>query len=623
MHSEPGSKKPGRPKGKNGVVATLEKLTDQSPLPSYLRERAYKYLRTNTGLFSQKKGTSNAAKLAEAGAPRLLMNALQLDEILGGDTSAVVRIMKGEERTEGLQERLKRAEQDIAKRAEIYAYWNQRMSAVKSLLTSGSVDFKEDDLGALLSNHRDVPNTNAPLPFALRAVRQLEHIERRGRPSGPNAEDLLEQAEAYLALNDLPMAGDKAEAALALDSTCAKAWFIRVVAALKQRNAGLARVRRHQLEASEVAEPMSAHERMAYQLADDASDEVWVHQNTLDAVVPEALLNWPTRGRDQYEHLEWRALVRDLLLDQVFQKIKLDGDLGHSRRAFALNGFGPEWYLKYDNVELVVDAPPTDLKSLPLRQNERDALNLLFEEHEHDRSMFFGFGRNDFLVRDFRVLHLRWAMQDSGYEKHWQAWSADAEWLDASILNHAVLAPLWFCHQARHGGVEAVEQTLDRWQARASNRRRELDRRQEMQVRVMAYHYQLARNDFAGCWKTCVEAERSTDGVNPGAGYEHPLEPLIMIPADNAAYWQYLKALTAVFARHASVALQADAAEILADAEHWRTVFRNNNACCWQVAEMYEEGGGDEYPVPPYDIDLTNASSWETPVRITGSVQTS
>lgn len=619
MHSAPGRKKPGRPKGKNGVVATLEKLAGQSPLPSYLRDRANKYLRT--GLFLQKKGTSNAAKLDEAGAPSLLLNALQLDEILGGDTSAVVRIMKGEECVEGLQERLKRAEQDIAKRAEIYAYWNQRMSAVKSLLTSGSVDFKEDDLGALLSNHRDVPNTNAPTPFALRAVRQLEQIEQRGRLSDPNAEDLLEQAEAYLALNDLQMAGDKAKAALALDSTCAKAWFIRVVAALKQRNASLARVRCHQIEASEVAEPMSAHERMAYQLADDASGEVWAHQSTLDAVVPEALLNWPTRGRGQFEHPEWRALVRDLLLDQVFRKTMLDGELGHSRRAFVLNGFGPEWHLKYDNQEF--GARPSNLESVPLRQNECDALTLLFKEHEHDRSMFFGFGRVDFLARDFRVLHLRWVMQNSGYEQHWQAWSTDAEWLDVSILNHAALVPLWFSHQVRHGGVEAVEQTLERWQARASNRRRELDRCQEMQARVMAYHYQLARNDFAGCWKTCVEAERSTHGANPGAGYEHPLEPLIMIPADNAAYWQYLKALTAVLARHASVALQADAAEILADAEHWRTVFRNNNACFWLVAEMYEEGGGDEYPVPPYDIDLTNASSWETPVRITGYVQTS
>ncbi|CAL60717.1 Hypothetical protein HEAR0507 [Herminiimonas arsenicoxydans] len=549
------------------------------------------------------------------------MNALYLDQLLNGDTAVVLKIMKGDIGEDELGKLLAVAESEVARRAEIYTYWQQRMSAVQSVLKPGLIDYKKQSLESVIGQCQQAIPIKKVDTFALRAVRQLERIEQRGRLSGPSADELVEQADAYLALNDLVRAQAKAKAAVEIEKHHPRAWFIRVIVALKQRNSAHGKMRHYQIEATEIAEVISAHESMAHHLADEFAIEASERQEALDQLVPDALLHWPTRGRGQFDHPEWRAVVRDLLLAQVFRKVVLGGELYYSQMAFSLNGFEPEWHLKYDSVELFRSYDFVTDEDLPLSAVECKALRLLFEEHARYRSTFFGFENTDMLARDFQLLHLRWILRDAGYTQHWENWSQDvasypSTSFELSILRNAVLGPLWVSHQARNGGTSSIFQILSRWQDCASKRRREQINERVLASLLIVCHHQLARSDFAGCWQTCSEAERLVDGKNNfGFGFAHPMEPMIMIPAKNARYWHYVKALTVVKAKYSGIVLDDEMTDMFNNAEYWRQEFSDQKTCFWNCSEEFEDGGGEEYLVAPYDIDLTDISNWEVPTR--------
>ncbi len=370
-----------------------------------------------------------------------------------------------------------------------------------------------------------------------------------------NAEE-VEQADAYLALGDLATAEDKAAQAVARDPKQPRAWFIRVVAALKQRNIAYAKMRRHRFDAVEIAEAMSAHERMLYELADEGEEEMSQHQMRLDQLAPQALLHWPKAGSHRYEHPEWRQQVRDVFVQQAFGKVALGGYLGHSNDAYVLNGMVPEISLKHNDPTRM--AAFTHPRPVPLHEDERTALALLFEEHARDRSIVLDVGK-DFLARDFYLLHLRWVLDDPGYQWHWQAWSSDVTngppiLFENAVLNSDCLRPLWFGHEARNGGAEAAGRELARLSERIRLEREARSRTRQLDVCVMAFHHQLARKDLSGCWQTCLEAEvlaeasKDQNGKTVWGQHAHPYEPCIGIPAQHEVYWQYLRALCAVLA---------------------------------------------------------------------------
>lgn len=614
----------GRKRSSDGVIATLERLSGQSPCPDYLRDGANKFLRNKDFLPfpAMLKKRVDLRKLTQPHAEQALMNALLLDEVLDGATEQVVGLVAGNVRKEAIGELLKRAKENIDRRAGVYAYWQQRLPLLSSLLLDRPETLRTQRLDELLEQAAAAPSTVRPAPFALRAIRQQEALERHGRRGELTALQLMEQADAYLALDDLAMAEDKAAQAIARDAQQPRAWFIRVVAALKQRNSALAQARRHRFEAVEMADPMSAHERMLHAESDRAESQAYHHQVLLDQLLPQALLQWPKDRDMQHAHAHWRRQVAELMVQQAFGKLALGGAQGYSRRAYALNGMAPEMHLKYDDpsagTAYMMDGPGP----VPLREDERAALALLFEEHARQRHFMSAALREDFLRQDFYLLHLRWVLGDSGYAWHWQVWSEDAAGFppaqfEAAVLQDGVLRALWFSHQARQGGIASARQALEQLHERICRQRDERSSKQQLDMHVMVYHHQLARQDVAGCWQTCIEAERlsRTDVTGYGALHAHPYEANIMIPAGHLGYWQYLKALTAVLARCAGVSLDAEADAVIADAEHWRETFCRNDAFCWIYGEEYEEGGGEDYPVAPYDIDLREAAMWVRPVR--------
>lgn len=346
------ARKPGPSPDPGGVVATIERLTGITPCPTDLRNCANKYLRSES-LFPTPRGeqVSNREKLIEEDAQTLLMNALALDEIFRGDTTLVIRVLLNEVNPDVLKKDCRTATREMEQRVQIYAYWQQRMAAVESLLC-GNFDPKKDRIDKKSHPVDIIPNIPVPAPCALRAVRTLERIEQGRWQQGVRASDLLQQADAYLVLGDFDAAAFRARRAIALEPGNAHAWFIHIVALLKQRNHALSQMQRHRLEATEFADPMSAHERSAYDAAGEEASTASRVQESLDLVVPEALLNWPAGPGGQHEHPEWRRLVVDLMLSQAFRKIRIGGDLGESRRDFELNGFAKEWQLKLDAPEL-------------------------------------------------------------------------------------------------------------------------------------------------------------------------------------------------------------------------------------------------------------------------------
>lgn len=133
---------------------------------------------------------------------------------------------------------------------------------------------------------------------------------------------------------------------------------------------------------------------------------------------------------------------------------------------------------------------------------------------------------------------------------------------------------------------------------------------------MLAYHHQFARADYQGCLATCNTAI----ALLPSAGgaplsYCLPFESSIAVPAGNLLHWQYLSALAAVMIRAGGQALSPSVQLLLDNEPVWQKAFLADDRCCWTYSEEYEGGGGDDFPVPPYDIDLRISERWENPVR--------
>lgn len=597
----------------------MERLTGIRPLPNEIRDVANKYLRSEELFPKQPKGENeNESKLARPGAHNLILNALTLDEIFLGNTKLVVRILLGEASGDEISKNCLAAREDIERRAKVYGYWQQRIPLVEP--TIEGIDFREKRIDDLLAKAPQPSECKLPAPYALRAIRTLERIEEHPRIQGIRASDLVEQAEAYLALDDFDEAAARARRAIEMDPNNAQAWFIRVVSALKSRNKFLAETQRHRIEASEIAEPMSAHERSAYEAADDASSKAAESQEKLDDIVPQALLNWPKNQWGGYEHHVWRQKLLLLMLSQAFRQVCLSGYPGSSKHAFELNGFAPEWALKLNVLEwrhLQGDS----VAGLPLNQSEIEAVELIFSEHDRFGLSIFPWGGVDIYAAEMQLIHLRWILGNKGYEQHWHSLSTeqarmDPERFSQTLLCHPTLSPIWFAHTARHGGIEAVQAALDKWKASVSREAQKQSIESSLGIHVMAFHYQFARADYVGCIETSGVAQSLlTDSLIHATSFPHPFESAVTVPAGHCLYWQYLAALAAVMMRSSGQRISPKAKAILDRAEVWQKAFQKIEECFWTESEEYEWGGGEDFLLPPYGIDLRECEHWVQPIR--------
>ncbi|MCG9078179.1 hypothetical protein [Laribacter hongkongensis] len=98
----------GNKKKSEGVIATIERLTGQTPCPVFLRNSLNKYLYEEALFEDARKGRAGKSKrqgkLIQGETDALVMNVLNLDQVFNGATTAVVRIVSGEVEGKELEE---------------------------------------------------------------------------------------------------------------------------------------------------------------------------------------------------------------------------------------------------------------------------------------------------------------------------------------------------------------------------------------------------------------------------------------------------------------------------------------------------------------------------------------
>lgn len=608
-----------RKKESGGVQATIERLTGKSPCPEYLRNAANKYLSSPLFSDSHREKLTKQSKIAQPGAETLILNALALDEVFKGETDTVVKIIINEINQNELCAKLDNAEAEIKRRFETYGYWMQRIGSLRSVLLDNSIDLKAIRLDeSLNSMSTDRPMTK-PSSFALRAIQQLESIEERGRLGQPSVNELVEQADAYLALGDLAKAGKKARDAIEVDPTHARAWFVRVMAALQLRNSSLRAMQHHQMVSVEIAEPMSSQESWAIQMADEEANHAARHHEILNEILPQALLNWPRINARQFDHREQRTFVRNLFIENAFTSvISLSG-----REA---NGLTPEWVLMIEhNWGIDEIQRKNGVSKLPFNEIERTVLAQIVTERDKAGDFFFDPLDRHQLSKDFKLLHLRWMLKLDGYEQHWRELvrkvsEYPASYFNNNILCDGLLSQLWQAHQIINGDVSNVLSTLQKWQLKAATHSDNLCKAKLLHQYAFLFHRQFTRR----CFTSCIEITRLAQTVasQPCDGYTsftgsvpHPEDNGHSMPIQYIPYWRYLEALLIIEAILGGEGVGDQEIALLQEAETLSASFQKVSECFWTMHEEYEGGGGEDYEIAPYNVDLRETEHWRIAIE--------
>lgn len=610
----------GNKKKSDGVIATIERLTGQVPCPVFLRNSLNKYLYEPALFDGANKGSANKdkvqGKLIQGDTDALVMNVLNLDQVFNGATTAVVRIASGEVGKKELEDMLDQADAELQRRFDAYGYWVQRMGQLKKILGDGDIDLKKVRLDQLIKTPSEVSVSNPQNPFALRAFQQLERIEEKGRLGALSSRELTEQADAYFALGNYAKAAEKAASAVEADPKNAQAWFIRVMVALRRRNAALRKTQLHMFNATELAESMSSHETMELELAEEASNEVSGHNDVLTNVLPQALLNWPRVGKRFffYEHTdEWRV-VRDLFVDSVFSKVS--GQRGGSHH-LALLGSCAGWLPPRVRDVWRKDRDETGGAATAfVTESELQAIKLLLEERDDTEGYWLDLLSKTEVGLEFKLLHLRWALRLDGYQTHWQQFKGRIERhqtveFERNILSSDWLTRLWQLHVMQNEGVEGVVVLMDQWYAKTIEERRSVSNSSGVKQCGLLFHDCLARGEYERCVDIARHAqefcEEATDRVTyTGHGMDSPDDESIWMPVDSRLYWKYLEVIAVMQMPLSSCA--GHGLPLLSDAEHLATKFQDVNKCFWRQIDCDESAG--EYEIPPYDIDLRDARVW-------------
>lgn len=614
----------GNKKKSDGVIATIERLTRQTPCPVFLRNSLNKYLYEEALFEGARKGRAGKSKvqgkLIQGVTDALVMNVLNLDQVFNGATTTVVRIVSGEVGGKELEEMLDRASAELQRRFDAYGYWIQRMGQLKKILGDGDVDLKKVRLDLLIKTLSDASVSSHQNPFALRAFQQLERIEEKGRLGVPTVVELVEQADAYLALSDVRRATAKACAALEADKTNARAWFIRVMAVLQDRNAALRQMRRQEMVAQEIAEPISAQEAWAYEMASEEEGNAADCQQTLNKILPQALLHWPRAfaGSRSYEHGRERHVVRDLFINAIFARVA--GPQAFTRNYY-LNGLEAEWKFRRENSGLsaIMWEPDPEAVSAPLDSVELQALQLLLQERDAPSAQSYESIWEPGIGREFKLLHLRWALKLDGYAEHWLQFKdlislRRPQDFEDEVLRNALMSRLWQVHVVLNDGCVGANAAIESWAARILAEREERSDRHRLRQYGWLYHQRYVRSDSSACADIARRAQVLTGKIGDRPHYsaldsmDCPDDESVWMPICSSLYWTYLEVLAVLQMSPAQAGENGLA--ILLVAESMAELFRDTEKCFWRQVEMYEGGGGDEFEIPPYGVDLRDTNPW-------------
>ncbi|WP_417067950.1 hypothetical protein [Niveibacterium terrae] len=612
----------GNKKKPNGVVATIERLTGQTPCPEHLRSCLNKYLYVD-GLFQggRSRPPKELGRLEAGKTDALVLNVLSLDIVFAGDTQLVARILRGEVEGPELSESLTSAEGDLNRRYEAYGYWVLRMKQLRSvLLHEERPDLRTVRLHEYIKSPDPQTGVAHNSPFALRAVQQLERSEAKGRIGGASASDLVDQADAYFTLGDLARAATKAEEAIALEPQNAHAWFIRVMAALRLRNEALQHVQSYQIEADEIGLPLTGHEHWVAERRNEFLEIARRQDELLMEILPNALLNWPRAAPRSaaYEHgREWR-LVRDQFIDAVFTKV-CGCDFPH---CYARNGLDAELQNvlagRGSATRLIGNVSPS--RDSPLNDKETAALRLMLDEWDNPLNQPLSRLDRNHHGRNFKLFHLRWALALGGEGAHWSRLN---ELLNGPGVNPLIEASpanpeverLLVAHSVRNNGLDAHIAMLENGRNKAVNEyQATLDFKCLRQFGLLFHHFWVRRE-----YKNCIEvAQRANDLATVKSGYldcdrdgmDHPDHDGLWWPLRSRPYWQYLKVLATLGGMQAGV--EGIDGSVLRDCEALMAEFEDVDVYSWRLGDVDEP---EDLRIAPYRIDLRFPDFWLAAVR--------
>ncbi|MEX0142530.1 hypothetical protein MRBLMS1_003398 [Massilia sp. LMS1-1-1.1] len=610
-----------RKKANDGVLATIERLTGKVPCPMYLRSALNKYLYQEQLFEGATAGNTHGRRkqLGQLRGPdtdNLVRNLLDLDALFSGETTTVIDVVTGAIDPNILNERLNDVEQSMQQRLDIYRYWLDRISSARSVLADPHLNLKVDRLDERLLAAR---NTEIPTiaPFALHALQVQEASEAKVRTGLPSAAEFVSRADAYLALDDLANADRNACSAIERDASCARGWFIRVAIALRRRQSAMRTFHRKRMEAQEFSEPLSGHERWANEQADESANDAWEHQQSLDAILSQAILHWPQNaGRREYGDL-WKQ-VRNVFVGRMFAIAVHDVQRAGSREQWAhLNGLELEWELEHRKQPYASSSGLTGSSSFTAEETR--AITNLLAVYDDKPQQFFDIIEGSRISTDFQLYHLRFALRMEGCDAHWAklqaavATSTLASQAD-NLMRDPTVAKLWQAHYCRHSQPAALVQSYAKWlketQAQSNGRLRH----SVLQQYAHLFHHQFVRRQFGLCGEVATEALTLFEGATALTGWfgwqPHPYDDSISMPLHQCRYWQYLAAVAAVEQRRKSESLSAQAQAILDDENRWREAFSEQATCFWTASMEYEEGCGEDWPEPPYGIDLREQENW-------------
>ena len=188
------------------------------------------------------------------------------------------------------------------------------------------------------------------------------------------------------------------------------------------------------------------------------------------------------------------------------------------------------------------------------------------------------------------------------------------DWQADYLMRDPTVAKLWQMHFCRHGHASALMQSFSGWLRQTQTQRDGRLYYDVLRQYAYLYHHQFARRQFVQCSEVAENALALFNGATGLNGWfggeQHPYDDSISMPLHQSRYWEYLAALAAVEQRKQGGELSARAQAILDDESRWRQVFSEQAKCFWTASEEYEEGGGDDWPEPPYGIDLCEPASW-------------
>jgi tetratricopeptide (TPR) repeat protein len=464
----------------DGVSDTLVRLighADQRPLLT-------KYAKTEVFKNHLQDGDEIRFKRSKE-CDNLICNVLALDQIFGSQ-DWVVKLVSGSASKGSVRERIKRSREQMDAKFKAYGYWLHRMDSLNSVLDE-EFDFKSSSLeDVLTASSSFTPIASTSSPYALRAVQLLETIEEDGRQSKLGVQQQSEKAWALYRLGLYEQAVDIAEEIVEADPSCSECWMLLATHMLYQKHEASKSVFKY-MQQRECAEALSAHERWAEEMAEEAEDRQSEALKREREIMFSALMHWPEDDSDsryKYKNPRARQGVRNacinwlfhLLNAYTFHSVSID-----SSKLYALNGLSPEYEFHYGNAHFPQWMEGRNLPGHSLSELEINAAELIFEELDGSEG-FRGYIKLRLLIPDlmmsFKLLHVRFVLGLPGYEDHRDEFisqfliSGESEISD--LVRSPVLFSILFVHLAKGklvGDLERINEIINAIELEQKNKR--------------------------------------------------------------------------------------------------------------------------------------------------------